>query len=408
MKTIPTSPDHFFGARLIRENDTDLTISAGLYPSTSGRTPKGAGASISYQNSRIDYGVAFDYLQFTLIEILRRYADRFNYLSEQKRQMGDQQGKLDAPSEHREFGENARTVDNALAAIRVDAQTLFNRFMDIAESVGIQINKIPSEIASSLNLDNNGSTGRPIPSMSPADLATDESISPSSLISLLKKAVKSPVNRNIVARRQGDYFGAHGHVTVFNLNHQVEKLIENNKNPDITTESLVHDLARLNDVPLVRVPKLSEAISALVSDAKLKSPRLLPLIIDHQPNTLSSDRLPIPTKPPASWQDDGPRPGESPPAFIMRVYEPWHGKGLTRADIRRLDPPLYVKLTNWLRTYPPPPEFNLPTVKQRNDLWIDKIKAPQAQEPGLESPLDPRSAQKAYWASRRRQRSAQR
>ena len=333
-ENLPTSPDHFFGARLIRENDTDLTISAGLYPSTSGRTPKGAGASISYQNSRIDYGVAFDYLQFTLIEILRRYADRFNYLSEQKRQMGDQQGKLDAPSEHREFG---GMRGQSIMPWRPSGSMRRHYLIDpwiLLESVGIQINKIPSEIASSLNLDNNGSTGRPIPSMSPADLATDESISPSSLISLLKKAVKSPVNRNIVARRQGDYFGAHGHVTVFNLNHQVEKLIENNKNPDITTESLVHDLARLNDVPLVRVPKLSEVISALVSDAKLKSPRLLPLIIDHQPNTLSSDRLPIPTKPPASWQDDGPRPGKSPPAFIMRVYEPWHGKGLTRADIR--------------------------------------------------------------------------
>ena len=58
---------------------------------------------------------------------------------------------------------------------------------------------------------------------------------------------------------------------------------------------------------------------------------------------------------------------ESPPAFIERVYAPWLGKGLTRADVRRVDDALVQALYTWLRSGNQLPDnFDLPSKPESN------------------------------------------
>ena len=80
----------------------------------------------------------------------------------------------------------------------------------------------------------------------------------------------------------------------------------------------------------------------------------------------------LPKKAPALWTKDR-QPGESPPEFIKRHYAPWLGKGLTRPHVKRLDPQLYTALSNWLRHNEFPEDLDLPTLKERNDRWVDLI-----------------------------------
>jgi hypothetical protein len=85
-----------------------------------------------------------------------------------------------------------------------------------------------------------------------------------------------------------------------------------------------------------------------------------------------SDQLP--TTAPALWASDKQR-GDTPPEFIKRHYGPWLGKGLTRPDVKRLDPQLYTALSNWLRHNEIPADLDLPTLKEKNDRWVAKIEA---------------------------------
>jgi hypothetical protein len=87
-------------------------------------------------------------------------------------------------------------------------------------------------------------------------------------------------------------------------------------------------------------------------------------------------RVTAPETPPAKWLDDRIAVKgvlENPPDFIKRNYAPWLGKGLTRADVRRLDRPLSTALDNWLRRNPMPDDLDLPTLKEQNSRWIDRI-----------------------------------
>lgn len=72
------------------------------------------------------------------------------------------------------------------------------------------------------------------------------------------------------------------------------------------------------------------------------------------------EHAPLPEKAPALWAE-AKEPGDTPPTFIQRHYAPWLDKGLTRADVRHLDPQLYMALANWLRKNELPEGFNLPT-----------------------------------------------
>ena len=90
--------------------------------------------------------------------------------------------------------------------------------------------------------------------------------------------------------------------------------------------------------------------------------------------TIAPDNGALPDVAPAQWATDK-QPGDTPPAFIQRHYEPWLGKGLARPDIKRLDTQLYVALANWLRNNDMPDDLDLPTLKEKNDRWVERIAA---------------------------------
>ena len=80
---------------------------------------------------------------------------------------------------------------------------------------------------------------------------------------------------------------------------------------------------------------------------------------EEQPSG-APDTPALPEKVSALWAE-AKEPDDTPPAFIQRHYAPWLGNGLTRADVRRLDPQLYMALANWLRKNDLPEGFELPT-----------------------------------------------
>lgn len=54
------------------------------------------------------------------------------------------------------------------------------------------------------------------------------------------------------------------------------------------------------------------------------------------------------------------------------MYGPWLGQGLTRADIRKLDPKLSVAITNWLSRPGNewPADVDLPTKAEQNERLL--------------------------------------
>ena len=103
----------------------------------------------------------------------------------------------------------------------------------------------------------------------------------------------------------------------------------------------------------------------------------------------------LPKEPPATWRADK-LDNETPPDFIRRFYEPWLGKGLDRAHIRNLDRPLYQALDNWLRNHEMPADVDLPTRKEQNSRWVQRI-----EKEGLAAVLPDGSAEHVLREARR-------
>ncbi|WP_033927323.1 hypothetical protein [Sphingomonas sp. 35-24ZXX] len=85
---------------------------------------------------------------------------------------------------------------------------------------------------------------------------------------------------------------------------------------------------------------------------------------------VASPTTQLPTEAPETYQ--GLRGPETPPEFVKRVYGPWLGQGLTRADIRKLDPKLSVAITNWLSRPGNawPEDVDLPTKAEQNERLL--------------------------------------
>ncbi len=79
---------------------------------------------------------------------------------------------------------------------------------------------------------------------------------------------------------------------------------------------------------------------------------------------------------------------ETPPDFIMRVYAPWLGNGLTQADILHRDKQLYFAFHKWLRSNPMPADLDLPTRKQVNDRKLLQLGV-TAENPSVRSDVAP-------------------
>jgi len=69
-------------------------------------------------------------------------------------------------------------------------------------------------------------------------------------------------------------------------------------------------------------------------------------------STEFEDLFPLPKVAPETWTDRDLNKRETPPDFIRRVYAPWVGKGLSRKDLKQLDPSLYRALSVWLTRHP--------------------------------------------------------
>lgn len=67
----------------------------------------------------------------------------------------------------------------------------------------------------------------------------------------------------------------------------------------------------------------------------------------------------LPTQAPAQWTNRPSRQSITPPRFVMDVYGPWLGRGLSRGDIRRLDEKLYHALYIWQKRHPDHPDVLL-------------------------------------------------
>lgn len=116
----------------------------------------------------------------------------------------------------------------------------------------------------------------------------------------------------------------------------------------------------------------------------------------------------LPDAPPAIWKIDK-QAGDTPPDFIKRHYGPWlnsDATGLTRPDIKRLDPSLYMALANWLRKNDLPDDCPVPIKSQRLDSELARVA-----EGGLANVVsggDPaailKDAQRLLSAKRRRER----
>jgi len=88
--------------------------------------------------------------------------------------------------------------------------------------------------------------------------------------------------------------------------------------------------------------------------------------------------LSIPSEAPKQWSiidesgEVGRKTGENPAEFVLRVYEPWLGKGMTRSHLHDLDPKLYRAFKTWVGRHGEP-DFDLPTKKKLNDQWVVRV-----------------------------------
>lgn len=152
----------------------------------------------------------------------------------------------------------------------------------------------------------------------------------------------------------------------------------------------VADYLTLNDIDLANLPQRDQELWAIADDFAAKHPgkpvsplikqlfagRLAGKLADksvmdapaaEQPHlqNAASEAQALPTTAPATWKDDK-LPGETPPAFVQRVYGEWLGKGFDRAMLRTLDPSIGRGIDNWLRKNEWPAEVDLPTRGEQN------------------------------------------
>lgn len=114
----------------------------------------------------------------------------------------------------------------------------------------------------------------------------------------------------------------------------------------------------------------------------------------------------IPTEAPELYRNRQDRM-EKPPGFIRRVYGRWLGAGLIRADLLKLDRPLYQALQNWLRHNDMPDWLDLPTLSQVNDRMLAELEGGEATHPNLYPAIPDELKQEIslYHAARNRRRN---
>jgi hypothetical protein len=83
---------------------------------------------------------------------------------------------------------------------------------------------------------------------------------------------------------------------------------------------------------------------------------------------------PLPVAAPELWSSRDLNRRETPADFILRVYDRWIGHGLTRKDIKELDPDLYRALSVWVTRHPEDPiASKIPKQSDLIDKMIDRL-----------------------------------
>lgn len=114
-----------------------------------------------------------------------------------------------------------------------------------------------------------------------------------------------------------------------------------------------------------------------------------------------NDRIPLPSVAPELWPG-GRATSEKPPNFVQRVYEPWIGRGLTLAHLRRIDQPLVQALYHYERKNGPS-GLNLPTKEEQNSAWVSRV-----EREGIGAALQGLEGEESGRAYQRLQRTRQR
>jgi len=125
-------------------------------------------------------------------------------------------------------------------------------------------------------------------------------------------------------------------------------------------------------------------------------------------------RVPVlPDKAPALWKRDR-NEDDTPVSFTMRHYGKYMDAevGITQGNIRKLDPALYIALSNYRRHHAAefPDEFVLPTARERNDLWVNRMKEAETTGQSITpyAPQDTKAAARLVAAAHRRAHNSSR
>ena len=99
------------------------------------------------------------------------------------------------------------------------------------------------------------------------------------------------------------------------------------------------------------------------------------LLASHEARLPRPKVVPLPTTAPETWSNRDLNLRENPVQYTRRVYAPWFGHGLTRKDLKALDPDLYRALSVWVSRHPEDAITELPAQSEIMDELIDRLSA---------------------------------
>jgi hypothetical protein len=99
------------------------------------------------------------------------------------------------------------------------------------------------------------------------------------------------------------------------------------------------------------------------------------LLASHEAQLPRPKSVPLPTTAPEAWSKRDLNLRENPVEYTRRVYAPWFGHGLTRKDLKALDPDLYRALSVWVSRHPDDAITELPAQSEILDDLIDRLGA---------------------------------
>ena len=99
------------------------------------------------------------------------------------------------------------------------------------------------------------------------------------------------------------------------------------------------------------------------------------LLASHEAQLPRPKSVPLPATAPETWSERDLNLRENPVQYTRRVYARWFGHGLTRKDLKALDPDLYRALSVWVSRHPDDAIAELPAQSEIMDDLIDRLSA---------------------------------